>query len=203
MPFHVSTIVEWLLTVPAATHAVGAEHDTELRTFDPPGDASGLVATDQLAPFHISTSVLAGPGPLASPTAVQSDGATQEIPFSSLADAPGLSGGTIVHVDPFNISANVLKFVSEPTARHEVGPVHDTEIRSPLVGSLGSVASVQAEPFHVSAMARSGPSARPTATQAVGAVHDTPKRPLLVDAGAFGLDTIDQDEPFHTSVKVW
>ena len=121
---------------------------------------------------------------------------------------------TMLHLVPFHCSERLAPgaWVHTPTAMQDLIVVHDTALsallytpptlgletnthrvpvqRSVNVWNTSLVVSVDEEPT------AQQPTAVPTGTQ------ETPESVLTTAPGAFGLDSTDQDEPFHRSVNV-
>jgi len=203
VPFHDSTNV-LLCTLrlcsrkPTAVQAAGDTHDTPSSQLEPlTGGGWGEGATDQLVPFHDSTSVLTT-SPLRSkePTAVQAVADAHDTPSRSAA-MPGVGVGTIDQLVPFHDSTIVFSLPVRPTAVQADADRHDTPPRTPGPG-LGT--TDQLVPSHDST---SVPEPwKPTAVQADADTHDTPSSWFATDGPMLGLGTTDQVVPFHDSVSV-
>lgn len=94
-----------------------------------------------------------------------------------------------------------------------VAAVHDTELSVPSgpPGGVGGGSIDQLVPSQVSTRGSETLSPAimlllvlklPTAVHAVGDEHETPFSELYVAPGGFGVDWIDQVEPFHCSTRV-
>jgi hypothetical protein len=117
--------VDW----PTATQLVALTHDTpasELAVV-PPG--FGLARSDQLVPFHRSTSVRTDPdGATYLPTAKQLVVLGHEVPVKSATGGPGGFGlATNDQLVPFQISVSVWLWSTAPTAAQLAVLVHDTD----------------------------------------------------------------------------
>src|SRR5215471_13098483 len=120
----------------------------------------------------------------ATPTAVQSDGDTQDTALMPIPDAPAGSGsgGCTLQLVPFHFSSStagvrsVLSFWS-PTAKHSDGPPQETLFRKVFSVPLGlPMACIdQAVPFHFSMSRRWSAKLKlptlPTAKHSTGAAH--------------------------------
>ena len=110
-------------------HEAVLVHVTDCNVRDVAGRL-GVVCTDQVDPSEASA--IEKPCWVA-PTAVQPDGATQLTPLSAALPTPAL--GCIVQATPFHNSASAVSvfeepgLVDQPTAVHEVAPVHETASR--------------------------------------------------------------------------
>src|SRR5258706_5102357 len=99
----------------------------------------GLVATDQLVPFHCSTRVFGAAAVPEPPTAKQLVALGQETPLSSLISAPmGFGLVSTDQVVPFQRSTSVVWSVY-PTAMQFVALKHDSPNRTPFGGPAGLV----------------------------------------------------------------
>jgi hypothetical protein len=90
---------------------------------------------------------------------------------------------------------------------HQVAERHDTAVKFVCIDEAGLTAliTLHSLPFHCSTRgSTSVPPAplMPTATQNVGPAQDTPFSSLLPAPTAFGLGTMDHDDPFHCSIRV-
>ena len=209
VPFHDSTnVLICTLSIcsrkPTAVQAAGDTHDTPVSQLEPfTGGGWGEGATDQLVPFHDSTSVLTT-SPLRSkePTAVQAVADAHDTALRSPA-MPGVGVGATDQLVPFHDSASVFCLPLRPTAVQAVTDRHDTPAKTPPELGLGT--TDQTVPSHDSTSVPDPPLLplwKPTAVQADADTHDTPSSWFAKDGPTLGLGTTDQVVPFHDSVSV-
>lgn len=165
----------------------------------------GLGVIDHELPFQVSTKVVSVVPSKDRPTPTQNCEPAHEIPLSSARWVP-LTGGAepTVHPDPFHVSTSGCAtegWITKPTAMHQEFPMQVTPLSWVLVDPAGIVTAWidHDVPFHCSA---SGVFAEPpTAMQDCTEVQLTATRADTAE-GPVGELTIDQAEPFHSSVSV-
>ena len=98
------------------------------------------------------------------------------------------------------------EFASPPTAAQELAEVHDTALRTLLVGAagfgVGWIAHVV--PSHTSAKVKELKElslAFPTVTQDCWVEQDTDSNPMDASPGGVGVDCDAQDAPFHIAAS--
>ena len=194
---------------PTAVHTVALTQSTASRTLYFTEGTCGLEVMAQVDPVQVSTRLSKLPElSMEIPTAWQEDAPAQETPRSSdqVDPEPTFGVGTMVHVDPFQVSATVISCpgtVARPTVRHHVVPMQVTAWSWVLVAPVGAagVPMDHAAPFHCRIMAALSTPLAPAAMQKVAEVHDTLEGSTSVEPVGMGLGTIDQVAPFHISVS--
>ena len=206
MPFHRSLNVPF--APPTLVQLVALVHATPSKTVCVEPAGFGVVAIDQLVPFHFSTNDRSTPLTVESPTAKQTVALVHATPLRSVTVEPvGFGLLEIAHVVPFQRSTSepvTPLTVASPTARQFVVLVHATPLRTVLpepVG-LGLLTIDQAVPFHRSTSDEPLLLFVPTASQFVVLGHATPLRIAPKEPLGFGLLTIDHAVPFHRSTNV-
>lgn len=174
---------------PTAVQLVGAVHVTPERLLFCAPAGAGVVWIFQLVPFQRSANAVSRPLLLKCPVAVQAVPEAHDTPERMLSPiAVGLGVGWVVHLEPFQRSANgtdtkLLLLLEAPTAVQDAVEVHDTPARELLMGAgFGVGWIVQPVPFQLSANVARAPlpaSEYPTATQSVFEVHETPVRTVF------------------------
>jgi hypothetical protein len=158
VPSKVSTSV-WLTLdpfqkAPTAVHELIETHDTPKRSLigSEAVLGSGLGATDQVVPSHISTRVrgCVETEPLATavPAATQKLVETHDTPLRRLPLVPGLGLGATDQVAPSHISTRVPLPVS-PTATQKCFETQDTPLRKSNTSGLGLGTTDQVVPSHM------------------------------------------------------
>ena len=137
VPFHCSTIPGPVTVgpLPTATQFVDDSHAMPFKPV-PFESGLGLATIDHLAPSQRSTSVLLADDDVEElPTAKQLVVVGHDTSASELPDALAALGlATIDHVAPFQCSISVFVIwvgenaSTEPTAKHDVTPRHETEL---------------------------------------------------------------------------
>jgi hypothetical protein len=158
------------LSVPVPTAWQPPEmHATPSRELDCDTDGSGVGASDQVVPSHVSASVRSPVPEPYSPTAEQVPVPAHETLERELDDEPAGAGVVCnVQLVPSQLSAKAAVVVAveyEPTASQDPAPEHETPDNELDVASAGSgaVCTVHVDPFQTSA--RAWPLWLPTASQ--------------------------------------
>jgi hypothetical protein len=157
IPFQLSARVKgWpdgvLVYDPTAMQEVETLHATPTRVLLLVPAGSGVGWTDQVVPFHRSSSVLLTLAALKeSPTAVQAVALVHATAARELITEPsGLGVERIDQALPFHCSARVVTafevLIEYPTATQAVGAVHDTPARKVLRAPTGLGVACNAQP---------------------------------------------------------